>query len=521
MNRIGDRTIADLWADRVTLFQDKPFLVADSGDGTISRWNYSEFDESINRSAQALQERFDIQKGDKVMIHLPNSPEHLRLWFAVMKLGAVAVHSNLDHTAREIRLVSKRSDSTVIITTAEYIDSVMSAVKGVPIDPIVLSDKSTYDWNVPSLVYSKYPRASPDVNCSASDSAQILFTSGTTAEPKGVVHSHENLLRRCERYSMHLSMRPEDRYLTALPVYHANGQGTVLSMLAVGGTVILLEQYDTKQFMQKVRQHDATLTALIGTQLKALLGTPEQTTDTMHELREILFAINVSKKSKRAFERRFDVTITNVYGLTEAYSLVAMAPLYDERRYPSVGRPLFDRDVFVVDQQGKPQDTGNVGEIAVDGERGVDIFVEYYGQPEATRAAFTEDGLLLTGDLGRFDDDGYLYFVDRRKNIIETRGENVSEAEVEGVLEQHPEVQEAVVIGIEHEVYGEAVKAFLIPGSDSLSIEDISAFAGEHLAEFKIPEAVEFTPDVPRTGVGKADKKHLRDQAEIEANDDS
>lgn len=518
MDFINDKTIRDLWAERTLLSGDDRFLVYESNDGDEVAYTYAEFDDLIDRTARAFHDELGVGKGDAVTIHLPNCPQYLQTWFALLKLGAVTVHSNANHTAREVNYTIDNSDTEIVITEPTYRDPVEEAMQGTAADEIVYArtDEPTYEGNqtLAALADEAEPDL-PDADLAAADTAQIIFTSGTTSDPKGVIHNHANLIYAGERAAKHTALRPDDRMLTTLPAFHVNAQCiSILSTLTVGGKLILVEEFTASEFIDQIRRHRATVTSIIGTQVRALLAQPEQGTDDDNDLRDIFFAINVTEEEKDRFEERFDAPLLNGYGLSETMTIVSMAPIDGDRRWPSIGRPTFDREVHLLDDDGTEVQTGEMGEISVEGTRGRNLMEKYYEMPERTEEAFSEEGWLLTGDYGRFDDDGYLYFVDRKKNIIETRGENVSESEVEGVLENHPDVEEAGVIGVPHEIYGEAVKGFVKRSDTELTDAELREYAEDNLANFKVPAELEFVDEFPRTSIGKIQKSTLRDQEE-------
>lgn len=520
MDFINGKTVHDLWEERTMLSGDDSFLEFEPLEGPEESYTYAEFDELIDRTARALYEDHGVRKGEKVTIHLPNCTEYLQVWFALLKLGAISVHSNANHTAREVNYTIDQSDSRLVITEPEFADLIDEATQGTDVEGVIYArvDGDEYEGG-PSLsgLISGVDADLPDVDVSADDTAQIIFTSGTTSDPKGVIHNHANLVYAGERASKHTALRPDDRMLTALPVFHVNAQCiSVLSTMTVGSTVILVEEFKASENIEQLRRHDATVTSIIGTQLRALLAQPEQPSDSDNNLREVFFAINVTEEEKERFEERFDAPLLNGYGLSEAMTIVTMAPIHGDRRWPSIGRPAFDREVHLVDDDGNEVPEGEMGEIAVGGTRGRNLMAEYYEMPERTEDAFTDEGWLLTGDYGRFDEDGYLYFVDRKKNIIETRGENVSESEVEGVLENHPGIEEAGVIGVPHDIYGEAVKAFIKRADSDLTEEEVQEHAAANLAEFKLPEIIEFVDEFPRTSIGKIEKSTLREQEGVD-----
>lgn len=515
MDFLDGKTIRDLWNERVELSGDEQFLITEESDGKQRTYTYAEFNELIDRTARSFQDELGFEKGDMVTIHLPNSAEYLQVWFALLKLGVVSVHSNTNHTAREVNYTIDNSNSRAVITSPDYEDVVAEAKEGTAAETVVYArTEGNEDLAGPTLddLIDGVEADLPDVTLDGSDTAQIIFTSGTTSDPKGVLHTHTALLYAGERASKHTALQPDDRMMTALPVFHVNAQSiSVLSTLTVGASLVLVEEFKASTYIDQIRRHSATVTSLIGTQVRAMLAQPEQGTDSDNDLREIFFAINVTDEEKEEFEERFDAPLLNGYGLSETMTIVSMAPIYGDRSWPSIGRPAFDREVYVVDDDGTPVETGERGEIAVAGERGRNLMEGYYEMPEKTEETFTDEGWLLTGDFGRFDEDGNLYFVDRKKNIIESRGENVSEAEVEGVLENHPKVAEVGVIGVPHEVYGEAVKALVKRVDDSLTEEEIRTYAEENLADFKVPSEIQFVKEFPRTSIGKVEKSTLRD----------
>lgn len=511
MDLIGDRTVTDRWSEQVATSPDRLWLVFEAVDGQVDAYTYGEFDDLIDRTACCLYDELDVGPGEKVALHLRNGPAFLQAWFALLRVGAIAVHSNTTHTKREINYTLDTADATLVITQPEYLETVVDASRETDVERVVVTDGTdSADVESLSTLIERAEPARPDVDVTAADTAQILFTSGTTSDPKGVLHTHANLLAAGERQTKHLAMRPSDRNSTALPLYHVNAQTSALATLTAGATFVLYEKYETDRIMQQLKTHRATITSLIGTQVRAMLA--RDAIDDENDLRVITYAINVTDEEKSRFETAIGAPLLNGYGLSEAMSLVTQAPSSGDRRWPSVGRPVYDREVYVLDDDETEVAIGEVGEIAVDGRRGRTLFDGYYRMPEKTEEAFTDDGLMLTGDYGRFDEDGYLYFVDRKKNIIETRGENVSEREVEDVLTDHEAVEEAAVVGVPHEIYGQAVKAFVKPRGDSdLSTEVLREHAAVDLASFKVPEEIEFVAEFPRTSVGKIEKKTLRE----------
>jgi crotonobetaine/carnitine-CoA ligase len=351
----------------------------------------------------------------------------------------------------------------------------------------------------------------PPAQVRCEDLLEMIFTSGTTAKPKAVMLTHANALRSGERTVKSIGLDSADRCLTALPLFHVNAQSlSVLGALTVGATLIVLEEFSAGRYWSQIRQHAATYTSLVAMQVRTLLAQPAATTDSDHHVRRLFFAINVPDSEKDTFEKRFGVQLINGYGLSEAMTLVSVAPVFGPQRWPSIGLPAFDRTVRVVDADGNDVPTGTLGEIIVSGVPGRTLMKGYFKDPDATHQAL-RDGWLYTGDNGYVDQEGYLYFFDRKKDVIKRAGENISASEVEAVLVQHPAIAEAAVIGVPDPIRDEAVKAFVVCAKgEQLLLDDIRRFCAERLAPFKIPTEIEILDELPKTSIGKVEKKLLR-----------
>jgi len=340
---------------------------------------------------------------------------------------------------------------------------------------------------------------------------EILFTSGTTAQPKGVMLTHANCLWSGERASKHVRLQPGERVLTALPCFHVNAQSiSILSTLTACATVVLLELYSASKFWEQVRRHRANMLSLVPALMRTIAAQPPQPTDADHAVRVSFYAINCTDKEKADFESRFGVRLLNGYGLTEAMTVVTIAPIDGNRRWPSIGLPTFDRQIRIVDDDDREVLRRQVGELIVRGVPGRTIMKGYYKNPEAT-AATVRDGWLHTGDNAWMDEAGYIYFFDRKKDVIKRGAENVSASEVEGVLMEHPAVLECAVIGVPDPIKDEAVKAFVVakPGT-AFTVDEILAHCAGRLARFKVPQLIEVRDGLPKTSIGKIEKKILR-----------
>jgi crotonobetaine/carnitine-CoA ligase len=520
MDLIGDRTLRDLLEERVALYGDRALLVFEDREGRIERYTYRQFDARVNQVANGLLAE-GIQPDEKVVVHMPNNPAFLITWFALAKVGAVMVPTNTANTAVEMEYVLNFSDATTVVTEAPFMEMFGQTLPHCPkVRRVFLSRADaalpgTRLWEelwrdrATTLAPIKFPNET---------TVEILFTSGTTAQPKGVMLTHANCLWSGERASKQVRLAPGERNLTALPCFHVNAQSiSILSTLTAGATLILLELYSATRFWEQVRRHGANMISLVPALMRTINAQPPRPDDRAHALRVVFYAINCTDKEKADFEERFGVQLLNGYGLTEAMTIVTMAPLDGNRKWPSIGLPALDRDVTIVDEQGVQVPRGAIGELIVKGVPGRNLMKGYYKNPEATAATIRE-GWLHTGDNAWMDETGYLYFFDRKKDVIKRGAENVSASEVEQALMEHPAVLECAVIGVPDPIKDEAVKAFVAPRPGAaLTVDEILAHCAGRLAKFKVPQFVELREALPKTSIGKIEKKVLRRQEQERA----
>lgn len=515
MDIVGNRTMRDLLDERVERYADKPFILFEDRDGDVAEATYLEFQTRVDRVAAALTD-LGVGPGDKVAVHLANSPEILEIWFALATLGAVMVPSNTANTVGELEYVLDFSGAVAVVTQPSFLSTVNEAADQVPnVRHRILARATTavpgtllLEDLVTTLTVAPRPRVDSE------DVVQMLFTSGTTARPKGVLLTHANALHGGERESRGLLLDETDRCLTSLPIFHVNAQViTVLSSLTVGGTCILLEEFRATKYWSQLRRHGATQTSLVAMQVRTLLAQPERETDREHALRRTFYALNISAEEKDTFQRRYNVELINAYGLSEAMTLATLAPVFGPKKWPSIGKPLVGRAVRLVGPDGKDVPVGSVGEIVIQGVPGRTLMKGYHNNPEATALAL-RDGELWTGDSAYADEDGYFFWFDRRSDMIKRAGENISTAEVEAILIKHPDVAEVAVVGVPDPLRDEAVKAVLVlePGSD-LTEEEVREYCDGKLATFKIPTIVDIRDSLPKTSIGKVSKGELRKES--------
>ncbi|MTD57058.1 AMP-binding protein [Amycolatopsis pithecellobii] len=502
---VGSRTLNDLLDEREASDGQRTACTIEALSGERVELTYAELASTTRRLAGGFS-RAGIGKGDAVLVHLPNCVELVLSWFALARCGAVMVPSNPLLTVREIAYAATKAEVVAAVTRPDHQAAIRQAVPGLADDKVFVTGTT-----FPALLEGdEFSGASVQ----DTDVVEMIFTSGTTAAPKGVLLTHANCLRSGEQVAKSLYLTPDDCCLSALPAFHVNAQSsTILPALSVGARFVLLESYRASQYLHKLAEHAATVTSLVGTQVRTLLRQPVSPADRAHHVRHVFYAINVLDAEYREFERRFGMKLLNGYGLSEAMTAVTIAPIFGNDGWPSVGLPLIDREVRIVGADGNEASTGEIGEITVRGVPGRSIMKGYFKDEAATRAAL-RDGWLYTGDSGYVDEKGYVYFVDRKKDMIKRSGENVSASEIEAVLLEHPGVAEAAVIGVPDEVRDEAIVAYVVArDGEVLTAGEILEFCSSRLASFKLPSRVELPASLPKTSIGKIEKKALRAEA--------
>ena len=512
----SDRTLRDSLEHKVALTPDKTFLVFDN-DGKTSSLTYRAFDIQVNKVANALLE-LGIQKGDKVNLHLTNCPEFVVFWFACAKVGAVIMPTNPLSPAGELSYPIQHSESILSVTQPNLLTTVQEAKKVCPnIRNIVLcqSPNKIAGTILFEDLISTQSGELPSINIGPSDDAAILYTSGTTSKPKGVLVTHANYVYLSDAISQSVRLSADDRHFVTLPLFHANAQYySFMTALNVGASVALMSRFSASRFMSQAAQYQCTITSLFAAPMRMLLGQPSQPSDDKSGLRLAIFAQNITPIQLQEWEIRFRVPLMQIYGMTETMGQPLSNPLDAQRDNMSIGKVTLGYQCRVVDDNGKDVPRNTPGQLLVHGEPGISIMKGYFKDKDAT-ASTMQDGWLSTGDIVSVDETGYFTFVDRAKDMIKRAGENVAAGEVEAVLKEHPAVGDAAVIGVPDPIRDESIKAFIILAEgQSTSEEELILFCKSKLSKFRVPEFIEFLEQFPRTSVGKIQKHILRQQSD-------
>ena len=486
-----------------------PFLIWEPHEGEPHSWSYSDFAEAVRRFAAGLQARC-VGPDERVLVHLDNCPESLIAWLGCAYAGAVPVTTNARSTQDELAYFATHSRAVGAITQPAFAELVRDATPSMAWRAVTETDAgrpaaarhsgfelfSAIDGNPAALSERPHDPWAP---------FGIQYTSGTTARPKAVLWTHANALWGARLCAMHEDLRPEDVHLTYLPLFHTNAQVySVLASLWVGATVVLMPRFSASRFWPISLRHRATWTSMIPFCAKALL---EQPVPERHHYR--FWGNGVCEPM---WDPHFGVTTMGWWGMTEtvAHGIVGVAHQANETM--AMGRPSPGYTIHVLDDEGQPVKPGEVGNLLVGGQRGVSLFLEYADNPEATAAAFREDGLFLTGDRVRLGEDGSLFFADRTKDMLKIGGENVAASEIERVILSVPGVAEVAVVGMPHPMLDEVPAAFVISqaGHAETLPERIEAMCKESLAAFKRPHLLRLVERLPRSTLEKVAKAELR-----------
>ena len=467
-------------------------------------YTYAEMNRIINGVSCYLT-RLGVSKGARVGIYMANSPEWIFLYYGTARIGAIPVCVSGAYKKDEAKEVVKNSRSSILVTS-EHLSFQVPDRADIPLIENVIIVES--DEGFQSILRGNGADASPTVpDTTGDDPGSILYTGGTTGIPKGAVLTHRNLLYSAQNVAYHERMIPEDIGLCFLPLNHVFAQCHIMNNYFNScATLVLFAAFDMDKVMAAVAEHKVTRFYAVPTIFIRILNAPE----TREQLRSLRYAFSGGTSMPSEIVRQwidaFGIPIHEAYGMTEAASCVTFNHLF-RHKIGSIGTPAGIVEVKVVDTEDKEVKQGDQGEIVV---RGPNIMKEYFEQPEETATAL-RNGWFRSGDVGLFDSEGYLYIVDRIKDIIITGGENVYPKEVEDLLHRHEAVNECGVVGLPHHEYGEAVTAFvtLKPGRKT-NEKELIAFCKERIANYKVPKAIRFVADLPKSPQGKILRRALR-----------
>ncbi|MFM0607898.1 AMP-binding protein [Paraburkholderia sediminicola] len=548
-------TIRALIDARAAQYPDKPFLLTapdcDEGGDSAARADALTF-AALRDDCRALETVFHeagLQAGDVVSVFMGNGIHTARLLLAAMYSGLVANPLNLLCQPSQLRYIVEHSDTRMVFACADTYAAMSSAIAGlreqgitrtvalirtepnaavasvlasVPacVESALVETAGVAAAQAESANDSRYAqpvtawdsKASLTGEPDASDVALLMYTSGTTGAPKGVLLDHRNLLANARNISHEHRLGTSDRVFAALPLYHINGLVvTLLAPLFHGGSVVMTPRFSARTYWRDVARHGCTWINVVPTIVAYLLNNDEACTFDLSALRFCRSAsAALPVDHHRAFEARFGVGIIETMGMTETAAPVFSNPYDSEsRRIGSIGLPS-GSEAKVIDRDGHECAPNECGELVLRGEQ---VMRGYYKRAEETRAAFTADGWLRTGDLGYRDSDGYFYINGRAKELIIKGGENIAPREIDEVLLKHPGVLDAAAVGVPDAAYGQEIVAFIVPrvahGQGALDIADLHEHCLRELGRYKTPKEFRFVAELPRGPSGKVQRLKL------------
>jgi len=491
------------------------------------RWTYQEFYHRINRLSYCLNS-FGIKKGDKVAILHPNCHIFLEAYYAIPQIGAVSVPINYRLSPGEIAFILQDSESKILIVDSLFkrqMDSIRGEMGG--IEKILWTGDTERANDTIDLDYEKVLEQAdfnvlPKSSINEEDIAQIYYTSGTTGRPKGVMLSHKNVTTHALGAIAEIHLTDRDVWIHVAPLFHLADAWATWAVSWVGGTHVLVREFDAKVVLETIQREKVTLTNLIPTMLNLMVNHPNVGKYDYSSLRVLLSGgAPIAPEVVRKIVETFKCDYIQTYGMTETSPYLTLSILKghlkklsneDQLQFKSkTGREFIGVELKVINDQGKEvkKDEKEVGEIIAKG----DIVTKgYWKLPEETKKSI-KNGWLYTGDLAVIDGEGYITIVDRKKDMILTGGENVYSTEVENVLYMHPAILECAVIGVPDQKWGEAVKGIVVlkPGQKATE-QEIIQFCKERMAHYKAPKSIDFIDALPKTGSGKIHKRSLRDK---------
>ncbi|MDF1720708.1 MAG: AMP-binding protein [Minwuia sp.] len=487
---------------------DKVFAVLDDG----STWSYAEFRRLVLQTALGLQQQ-GVKQGDHVVVWMPNSPANIRIFMALNYLGAVYVGINTSYRGSLLAHVLKTSDARLIIAHAELaprlseidtadLQTVISVAGSIGIDGLTCV---TYE---DTLLPESGTIAAPERTIEPWDPHQIIYTSGTTGPSKAVMCSYLHIYSNAGPESWPC-ITGEDRFLINLPLFHIGGSGLTYNMLVRGGSITLVERFDTTSFWEVIRKTETTATFLLGVMAQFIEKLPPAPDDADNPLK-VMFMVPLAGDIK-AFSARFGVDVYTIFNMTEVSTPIFSEPNPEVRG--TCGKARAGVEVRLVDDNDCEVALGEIGEMIVRTDRPWAMNSGYYNNAEATAKAW-RNGWFHTGDAFRMDAEGNFYFVDRMKDAIRRRGENISSFEVESDVGAHPDVREVAAIAVPNEMSEDEVMVVVAPvEGHTIDPVDLIEFLKPRMAHFMVPRYIRIVDELPKTPTAKVQKAMLREQA--------
>ena len=466
---------------------------------------YSELNTRVNQLAHGLLS-MGVRKGDSVAVMVGNRIEHLEILFATAKIGALAIPLDIKWKALELGSVVSFFKPSLLILQQECVEELERARSTQDLNflkPIVVSDLSY------GGLLDGQCGAEPDVLVSEDDPFAVLLTSGTTGFPKGCLTTHRTFVFHCINNAIEKGLGVHDRAILASPIYFNAGRSFTMGIIYYGGTMFLHERFDAEEILKTIQREKITYMGAVPTMCERMLQVPGIENYDTSSLRCLaITGGKVHQPVLQALRKQITPNIYRTYASTDSGQMAISKPEDMDKQPLAAGMPVWCVDLRIVDDNSNPVAVNEIGEIICQSPLATE---GYYMNPEATNASF-RDGWFYTGDLGYFDQVGYLFVVGRKKDMVKSGGISIYPLEIEGVLYQHPDIIEAAVIGVPDPEWGEALKAVVVRKEGSqMSSEALMQFCKERLSSYKVPKSVAFVSSLPHTEVGKVNKVKVRE----------
>lgn len=510
------RIHGDLLGERARLTPEREALVL--ADGSL-RLTYGALDARSARAALALVRDLGLRRGERVGILAHNCVAFVEVFFACAKSGVIAVPLSTRATVHELEGIVRDSGLRALVYGRGFAAQAASLRELCGLDAIAGLDRDDRAAGSPAwseLAAAHDPADARFESPGAEDICALLYTSGTTGKPKGVMISHRMLAWNAYNTVLNWVLREDDRGPVFTPMYHAGGLCVLLTPLfAAGGAIVLHERFEAGEVWRAIERERCTVVFAVPTIWKLLMDAPEFATADLSRVRWVVSGgAPLPTFIIEAYGRR-GIVMRQGFGMTEVGVNCFSMTSDDALRKPgSIGRPMLFTEARLVREDGSECGADEVGELQF---RGPHLSSGYWRNPEATRASYLEDGWFRSGDFARRDEEGFLYVAGRKKDMFITGGVNVYPAEIEAELVQHPEIADAAVVGIEDATWGEVGVAFVVPTRGAtLEIRDVEAWLGQRLSRLKLPKRWEIIEELPRNPYGKIEKTKLRERLNVE-----
>lgn len=509
----NQQSLGQIIEDKAETYGEEVFLQYENG----AQVTFRECNEMANRIGNGLWE-LGLRKGDTLATLLPNSLESIFLWFGVAKAGIVDVPINLANKGLFLSHIINDCKARVLVIDQQYLDRLKFIENELPfLEKVVVWSRALEQGEIPALRFdvlgfdflSNCSAEKLEVEVKGSEPQMIIYTSGTTGPAKGVMQSHTMIYFSAHEYLKAVEGTPQDIFFTCLPLFHANARILcVYPAMLLGTKVVIYEKFSASRFWEQIKLAKATIFNSLGAIANFIYNQPRKSDDANNPVR-VCAAFPMPKQIYDDFKTRYNLKVVEGYGLTEV-AIITYTDL-NESIKGTCGKATSNFEVVILDENDWPVSRGTVGEIAARGRIPWVTALGYYNLPEKT-IELVRNHYYHTGDLGYLDEEGYLYFVDRIKDYIRRRGENISSTEIERVVNSHVSVAESAAISVKSELSEDEVKIVVVlKEGENLTPQELMAFCEERMPYFAIPRYVEFLEIMPKTPNEKIQKSILRE----------